>query len=55
MTLATDTFDSGGESNDDRDSNKPGTYEFLKYNQRHLTSEVLFCASMVGLNKLNSQ
>ena len=42
----------GGESNDDRDSNKPGTYEFLKYNQRHLTSEVLFCASMGNLRRL---
>lgn len=45
--------DSGGESGaDDRDSNKPGTYEFLKYNQRHLTSEVLFCASMGNLRRL---
>lgn len=48
-------MDSGADSgNDDRDreSNKPGTYEFLKYNQRHLTSEVLFCASMGNLRRL---
>ena len=36
----------------DRDTNKPGTYEFLKYNERHLTSEVLFCASMGNLRRL---
>ena len=30
----------------------PGTYEFLKYNQRHLASEVLFCASMGNLQRL---
>ena len=36
----------------DRDTNKPGSYEFLKYNERHLTSEVLFCASMGNLRRL---
>ena len=36
----------------DRDTNKPGTYDFLKYNERHLTSEVLFCASMGNLRRL---
>lgn len=43
-------MDSGSE--DDRDSNRPGTYEFLKYNQRHLTSEILFCSSMGNLRRL---
>lgn len=41
-----------GASDEDRDSNRPGTYEFLKYNTRHLTAEVLFCASMGNLRRL---
>ena len=41
-----------GTSDEDRDSNRPGTYEFLKYNTRHLTAEVLFCASMGNLRRL---
>ena len=41
-----------GASDEDRDSNRPGTYEFLKYNTRHLTAEVLFCASMGNLRGL---
>ena len=41
-----------GTSDEDRDSNRPGTYEFLKYNTRHLTAEVLFCSSMGNLRRL---
>jgi len=44
-------YGDGSTSGDDQ-TNKPGTAKFLQYTERHLTSELLFCASMGNLKRL---